>query len=62
MYNVKWPENGKYITLDFIEESEKAQTLERGDYVPPAIVPEGGIAEESKTNGTNNQKESGMVV
>ncbi len=51
--------------MDFIEESEKAQTLERGDYVPPVVVPEGGIAEESKNNGTNgenNQKENGMIV
>jgi len=57
LYNVKWPENGKYITLDFIEESEKAQTLERGDYVPP--VSENAMAEESKDNLANgDQKEN----
>ena len=55
LYNVKWPENGKYISLEYIEESEKASIIEKGDYFPPSTAPENAGQEESKEGVANGE-------
>jgi len=41
--------------LEYIEESEKASIIEKGDYFPPSTAPENEGQEESKEGVANGE-------